>query len=89
MVLIHKKVSRLQLRTLTAVWTEKVSLENMSSWTEKTVGLQSRWAEEQSDVCASGELFILGAYLSSSIQSLTQALSMGSFDCQGQGTARY
>lgn len=64
------------------IWIEKANPEIMSSWTERAVGLQSRWAEQGSDVC-SLELFILGAYTSSSIQSLTEAQSMGSFDSVG------
>lgn len=62
-LLINNLVSRYHLCTLGAAWTEKVSHESMSRWTERTVGLQSKQEEEGSDMYALGELEILGAYL--------------------------
>lgn len=53
LLLINTLVSRYHLCTLGAAWTEELSHESMSRWTERTVGLQSMQEEEGSAVFAS------------------------------------
>lgn len=60
------------------MWTEKLSPGSRSGWTERTVGLQSRWTGREV-VCMHYEKYLIWrAYFS--FQRLTQAQSTGRFD---------